>query len=86
MAKAVGRSVPVASESRPWSDSELMELAARLADLAGAQEDARDAVGERDPNYAAAFERLFIAVARLNPLHASGAIRELVAARLTIMN
>ena len=81
MAKAAGRSVPVTSASRPRSDGELMELAARLADLAGAQEDARDAVGERDPSYAAAFERLFIAVARLNPLHASGAIRELVAAR-----
>ncbi len=78
MAKAAGRPFPVASETLSRNDDDdLMELATRLSDLARAQEEARWAVGEDDPNYAAAFERLFIAVARLNPMHAADAIRAL---------
>ncbi len=61
----------------PQDDGELVELATRLSDLARAQEEARWCVGESDPNYAAAFERLFIGVARLNPMHAAETIRAL---------
>jgi hypothetical protein len=79
MAKAAGRSVsvPVEVKPAPQDDGELVEIAARLADLGRAQEEARGAIGENDPNYAAAFERLFIAVARLNPMHAVETIRAL---------
>jgi hypothetical protein len=81
MAKAVGSHVPAKRESEAAKDDELLELAARLEVLARAQENARGSVDESDPNYAAAFERLFIAVARLSPMHATEAIRALAAAR-----
>lgn len=79
MAKAVGAGghVPIERERAPRKDRELMELAARLEDLARAQEEARGAVSDGEPNCAAAFERLFAAVTRLNPLYATSAIRTL---------
>ena len=42
-----------------------------------AQQDARGAVSEGEANYAVAFERLFAAVARLNPLYGADVIRTL---------
>jgi hypothetical protein len=77
MAKAAGRHVPTEGKARPRKAGELLELAARLEDLARAQEEARGAAGDDEPNYAVAFERLFVAVARLNPLNAAGTIRTL---------
>lgn len=77
MAKAVGRPSPVDVKTAPRDHLEIVELAARLVELGRAQEEARDAVGESDPNYAAAFERLFIAVARLNPSERLRSLRSL---------
>ena len=77
MAKAVGRRIPVGRESPPANRGELIELATRLEDLARAQDDARGAINASEPNYAPALERLFLAVARLNPLHAADAFRTL---------
>ena len=73
MAKAAGRPVPAVQEKAARNHAELMELAARLEDLARAQEEARSAVGDDEASYAAAFEQLFVAVARLNPLRVRGA-------------
>lgn len=75
MAKAAGRPVPAVQEKAAWDDAELTELAARLEDLGRAQEAARSAVGDGEANYAVAFEQLFAAVARLNPLRGAGVIR-----------
>ncbi len=75
MAKAAGRPVPAVQENTARDDAELKELVARLEDLARAQEEARSAVGDDEPDYAAAFEQLFAAVARLNPRRAAGVIR-----------
>jgi hypothetical protein len=75
MAKAAGRPVPAVQEKAARNHAELMELAARLEDLARAQDEARSAVGDDEPNYAVAFEQLFAAVARLNPRRGAGVIR-----------
>lgn len=55
----------------------LGEVAASLDALARAQDEARSTIGGDEPNYAVAFEQLFVAVARLNPLYAALAIRSL---------
>ena len=83
MAKAAGRSVPIGGETAVTAGREPTELAAGLDELARAQEDARGAVSVSEPNYAAAFERLFVAVARLNTLHAADAIRTLARSSIT---
>ena len=75
MAKAAARRLPAAREAPPRNDGELMDLAARLEDLARAQEEARGTVGDDEADYAAAFEQLFAAVARLNPLRVAAVIR-----------
>ncbi len=75
MAKATGLPVRAVQEKAAWDDVELRELAARLEDLARAQDEARSAVGDDEASYAAAFEQLFVAVARLNPLRGAGVIR-----------
>lgn len=75
MAKAAGRPVPAVQEKAAWDDAELTELAARLEDLGRAQDEVRSAVGDDEPDYAVAFEQLFAAVARLNPLRAAAVIR-----------
>lgn len=72
---------PAKRESETAKDDEILELAARLEVLARAQEDARGSVDESDPNYAAAFERLFIAGVGLNPMHAAEAIPAVAVAR-----
>jgi hypothetical protein len=54
----------------------LSELADRLLQLSQAQETARATVGADEPDHARAFERLFAAVALLNPLHAAERIRK----------
>lgn len=77
MAKAAGRPVRAVQEKAAWDDVELRELAARLEDLARAQDEARGAVGDAEPKDAVACGRLFAAVARLNPLHAAALIRTL---------
>ncbi|MGH9091404.1 MAG: hypothetical protein ACRDZR_08525 [Acidimicrobiales bacterium] len=77
MVKAVGSRVPTARKANPPLPSELMELAVRLESLARAQEEVRSDGGDGEPNYAAAFERLFTAVVRLNPLYAAGRVRAL---------
>lgn len=46
-----------------------------MEDLARAQEVARSAAGDDEPNCAVVFEQLFVAVARLNPPHGAGVIR-----------
>ena len=77
MAKAAGRPAPAVQEKAAWDDAELREFAARLEDLARAQDEARSAVGDDEANYTVAFEQLFVAVARLNPLHGAALIRPL---------
>jgi two-component sensor histidine kinase len=77
MAKAAGRPAPAVQEKAAWDDAELREFAARLEDLARAQDEARSAVGDDEASYAVAFEQLFVAVARLNPLHGAALIRPL---------
>lgn len=54
-----------------------MELAGRLESLAQAQDEARDALGDGEPNDAVACGRLFAAVARLKPLYAARVFRTL---------
>jgi hypothetical protein len=75
MAKATGLPVRAVQEKAAWDDVELRELAARLEDLARAQDEARGAVGDDEASHAAAFEQLFAAVARLNPRRGAGVIR-----------
>ncbi len=75
MARAAGRPVPAVQEEVAPNDAELRELAARLEDLARAQQAARSAVADDEANYAVAFEQLFVAVARLNPLNGAAVIR-----------
>ncbi len=77
MAKAAGRPVAAVQEEAAPNDAQLRELAARLEDLARAQEEARGTVGDDEADYAAAFEQLFAAVARLNPLRGAAVIRTL---------
>jgi len=77
MAKAAGRHLPIEREAPPRNEGELMELAGRLESLAQAQDEARDALGDGEPNDAVACGRLFAAVARLNPLHAAVLIKAL---------
>ncbi len=83
MAKAAGRHVPIERDAPARKDGELVNVAARLDDLARAQEDARGAANASEANYAVAFERLFVAVARLNPLHAASLIRALAQSSVT---
>jgi hypothetical protein len=77
MAKAAGRHLPVKRETPPRNGGELLELAARLENLARAQDEARETLGDDEANYAVAFKQLFAAVARLNPLYAAGVLRML---------
>jgi len=56
----------------------LDELASKLEDLARAQDEARSRAGDDEPDYVAAFGRLFTAVARLNPLHAATEVRNVM--------
>lgn len=77
MAKPAGRLVQTMQEKAARDDVELRDLAARLEDLARAQEEARGTVGDDEADYAAAFEQLFTAVARLNPLRVAAVIRTL---------
>lgn len=77
MAKAAGRRVPFERETAPKTRGDLLELAARLEDLAQAQQEARRDVILYEPNYAVAFDRLFAAVAGLNPLYAAGMLHAL---------
>jgi uncharacterized protein YhdP len=77
MAKAARRRLPVEWEAPPRNEGELLELAARLENLARAQDEARDALGTGESNAAVACGRLFAAVARLNPLYAAGVLRTL---------
>ena len=60
-----------------------MDLAARLESLALAQDEARDALGDGEPDDAVACGRLFAAVARLTPLYAAGVLRTLAASSVT---
>ncbi|MDA8381361.1 MAG: hypothetical protein M0020_11210 [Actinomycetota bacterium] len=81
MAKAAGRCLPAERQVPPRNDGELMDLAARLENLARAQDEARDALGDGESNDAVARGRLFAAVARLNPRYAAGIIRTLAQSR-----
>ena len=83
MAKAAGRPLPVEREAPPRNDGELRDLAARLESLAQAQEEARDALGDGEPNAVVACGRLFAAVARLNPLYAAGVLRTMAQSSVT---
>jgi len=83
MAKAAGRHLPVEWQVPPRNEGELMDLAARLEGLALAQDEARDALGDGEPDDAVAYGRLFAAVARLNPLYAAGVLRTLVQSSVT---
>jgi hypothetical protein len=76
VAKAIlGREAPV---REPPPAERVYELAVRLQELAEAQDVARRAANDLEPNCSAAFERLFAAVARLNPLHAASEIMKWV--------
>ena len=83
MAKAAGRHLPVERQVPPRNEGELMDLAARLESLALAQDEARDALGDGEPDDAVACGRLFAAVTRLNPLYAAGVLRTLAASSVT---
>lgn len=83
MAKTAGRHLPVERQVPPRNEGELMDLAARLESLALAQDEARDALGEGEPDDAVACGRLFAAVGRLNPLYAAGVLRTLAASSVT---
>ncbi len=76
-AKAAGRHLPVEREAPPRNDGELVDLAARLENLARAQDEARDALADGELDDAAAYGQLFAAVARLNPRYAAGVLRTL---------
>jgi hypothetical protein len=75
MAKVARSGMPAARRTQ-LTDA-LGEVAESLDALARAQDEARSAIGGDEPNYAIAFEQLFVAVARLNPLYAALAIRRL---------
>ncbi len=81
MAKAAGRRLPVEGEVPSQNDGELMDLAGRLENLARAQDETRDALG--DGASAVACGRLFAAVALLNPRHAAGVLRTLAQSSTT---
>ncbi len=59
MAKAARRRLPVEWEAPPRNEGELIDLAARLEDLARAQDEARETLCDDEANYAVAFEQLF---------------------------
>jgi hypothetical protein len=79
MAKAVGRASPVGYHQVQRIDvTTLAGLASRLERLGKAQGVARDTADGEDPNYGAAFDQLFAAVALLNPMNAAAEIQKLV--------
>ena len=81
MAKAARRRLPVEWEAPPRNEGEMLELAARLENLARAQDETRDALG--DGGSAVACGRLFAAFALLNPRHAAGVLRTLAQSSTT---
>lgn len=78
MAKAVGAGGQARYPEQSPEVETLSELVSRLEQLAQAQQAARAVVLSDDPDYAAAFEQLFAAVALLNPLHAAEEIQKFV--------
>jgi hypothetical protein len=83
MAKAARRHLPAERQGPPRNEGELLELAARLENLARAQDETRDALADGESNDAVACGRLFAAVARLNPLYAAGVLRTLAQPSVT---
>lgn len=75
IAKAVAGAGRVRDPNQPPDATVLAGLASRLEQLAEAQEAARAEALSDDPDYAAAFELIFAAVALLSPLYAAAEIR-----------
>lgn len=73
MAKAVGSGSHSRYPEQRLELTTLAELASRLEALGRAQMEARIALGDAD--YVSASERLFTAVARVNPMYAAGEVR-----------
>ena len=81
MAKAAGGAGQAGHSDPQVAVTTFAELVSRLEQLAKAQEVVRALALGDDPDYAVAFERLFAAVALLNPLHAAGELAQLGATR-----
>ncbi len=77
MAKAVGNTGHIRYSEQRLDVAAFLELARKLEHLARAQEAARTIALDEDPDYGAAFEQLFVAVALLNPLNATAEIQKL---------
>lgn len=75
MSKAVGAHRRAGRPQELPADETLGESATRVEALGHAQAEARTAIGDGD--YARALDRLFAAIARLNPLQAAAEIRKL---------